>query len=183
MEGTTLSYSSHAIEYNPTVEKVFPHSMIRMIAACARNRVMGAGGTLPWNIQADWDYFLETTRDDVLLMGRRCYEDFTEHAVSRKVVVLSRNSARQFTHGKKASNLADGLELARSIGNNTWICGGEEIYREAMPLAEELYLTKIDQDYTGDALFPPWQEYFTKEISRKEMITENKKLTFLILGK
>ena len=52
-----------------------------------------------------------------------------------------------------------------------------------MPLAEELYLTRIDQDYTGDTLFPPWEEFFTKEISRKEMITEGKRLTFLILGK
>lgn len=183
MEGSTLIHTTHAIEYNPTVEKVFPHFMIRMIVACARNRVMGAGGTLPWKIQADWDYFLETTRDDVLLMGRRCYEDFTEHAAFRKVVVLSRDPEIQFIHGEKAGNLADGLVLAQSMGKNTWICGGENIYREAMPLAEELYLTRIDQDYTGDTLFPPWEEFFTKEISRKEMITEGKRLTFLILGK
>ena len=65
--------------------------MIRMIAACAHNRVMGAGGTLPWKIKADWDYFLDTTKDGVLIMGRRCYEDFTEYAHTRQVVALSRD--------------------------------------------------------------------------------------------
>ena len=72
--------------------------MIRMIAACARNRVMGSKGTLPWKIQEDWEYFLKTTGGGVLLMGRRCYEDFTEYASTRKLVVLSRDPDKTFTH-------------------------------------------------------------------------------------
>ena len=78
--------------------------MIRMIAACARNRVMGKDGTLPWNIRADWNYFLEKTQSGVLLMGRRSYEDFTGYAQSRPVVVLSRNPTKKFPHAHRASS-------------------------------------------------------------------------------
>ena len=89
--------------------------MIRMIAACAHNRVMGAGGSLPWKIKADWDYFLDTTKDGVLIMGRRCYEDFTEYARTRQVVALSRDPEIVFPHACKASNLPDGIKLAQTM--------------------------------------------------------------------
>ena len=183
MEGSTLPPPYDAIEYEPNGKNLFLFPMIRMIAACARNRVMGAGGTLPWKIEEDWNYFMQTTKDGVLLMGRKCYEDFTDYAPTRKLVVLSRNQEKIFDHALKASTLQEAIQLGWTMGKNLWICGGEEIYREAMPLAEELYLTLIDEDFEGDVHFPHWQKYFTEEISRREIICDGKKLTFLILGK
>jgi len=157
--------------------------MIRMIAACARNRVMGSKGTLPWKIQEDWEYFLKTTEGGVLLMGRRCYEDFTEYASTRKLVVLSRDPDKTFTHASKAASLKEGIKLAQSMGENIWICGGAEIYKHAMPISEELYLTQIDQDYEGDVKFPAWEDHFETEISRKTVTTDGLTLSFLILGR
>ena len=183
MEGSTPSPTFHANEYEPTPKKLFLCSMIRMIAACAHNRVMGAGGTLPWKIKADWDYFLDTTKDGVLIMGRRCYEDFTEYARTRQVVALSRDPEIVFPHACKASNLPDGIKLAQSMGKDVWICGGEKVYRDAMTLAEELYITLIDAHFEGDVHFPPWEQYFNREISRKEIFSEGQRLTFLVLGK
>ncbi len=183
MKGSTLSRHLHAIEYESLAKKLSLLLMIRMIAACAHNRVMGAGGTLPWNIKEDWEYFLETTKDDVLLMGRRCYDDFIEHASVRKVVVLSRDKERKFVHAKRASNFPEGLKIAEEMGKDIWICGGEAIYREAMPVARELYLTLIDATFEGDVFFPHWRENFKKEISRREIMSAGKKLTFLILSK
>ena len=63
--------------------------MIRMIVACDRNRLIGSKGRLPWQIEEDWEHFLQTTHGGTLIMGRRCYEDFTEYAKLRTVVVLS----------------------------------------------------------------------------------------------
>ena len=157
--------------------------MIRMIAACAKNRVMGHKGTLPWKIKEDWEYFLETTKNGVLLMGRRCYEDFTEYASNRQLVVLSRDPQKSFPHASKASCLEEGLKLAQSMGNNVWICGGAEIYKNAMPFSEELYLTQIDEDYDGDVKFPAWDEHFKSEISKKIVTVNGLKLSFLILGR
>ena len=157
--------------------------MIRLIAACARNRVMGLKGTLPWNIRADWDYFLETTHSGVLLMGRRCYEDFSGYAKSRNLVVLSRDPSRVFENAHRASNLQDGLNTASTLGKDIWICGGEKIYNESMALADELFLTQIDAEFEGDVYFPDWRDHFTREISRKEVESDGYRLTFLVLGK
>jgi dihydrofolate reductase len=157
--------------------------MIRMIAACARNRVMGKDGTLPWNIRADWNYFLEKTQSGVLLMGRRCYEDFTGYAESRAVVVLSRNSTDPFPHAHRAGSLEEGIETASKLGDDVWICGGASIYEEAMPLAKELFLTQIDADFEGDVKFPSWHQHFAREISRKEITSDGYRLTFSVLAK
>ena len=183
MEGSNLSAPFHATEYDPKSKKHFFSIMIRMIAACARNRIMGAGGTLPWQIEEDWKYFLETTKNGALLMGRRCYEDFTEYARTREVVVLSRDPSKQFPHAYRADNLTNGLALAATLSPNTWVCGGKGIYEEAMPLAKELYLTQIDADYEGDVCFPDWKNFFPREISRKEITAKGQNLTFLVLGK
>ena len=183
MEGSTLSAPIHATEYEPEPKKHLQNHMIRMIAACARNRVMGAGGTLPWQIQEDWEYFLESTRGGALLMGRRCYEDFTDYVQDREEVVLSRDPSKQFPHAHRADNLTNGLALAATLSPNTWVCGGKGIYEEAMPLAKELYLTQIDADYKGDVCFPDWKNFFPREISRKEITAKGQNLTFLVLGK
>ena len=116
-------------------------------------------------------------------MGRRCYEDFTEYVEGREVVVLSRDPSREFPHAHRAANLQDGLNLAASLATDTWICGGEGIYREAMPISEELYLTQIDGEYEGDVYFPNWENFFKREISRKEVNSNGLKLTFRVLGK
>ena len=183
MIGSTLSTPIHAIEYEQNSQKLIANPMIRMIAACARNRVMGINGTLPWKIERDWEHFLETTRDGVMIMGRRCYEDFVEHARNRKVIALSRNPNHHFAYAQRADCLSGALEMASSMGKNTWICGGEEIYREAMPLCEELHLTQIDASFEGDAFFPSWEEHFPNEVSRREMNFDGYPLAFLVFKK
>lgn len=157
--------------------------MIRMIAACDRNRVMGKNGTLPWNIKEDWKHFLDTTSAGTLLMGRRCYEDFIEFAPARQVVVLTRNPEARFTHATRAKDLSRGLEIAQSMGSDVWICGGANIYQESMSIAEELYLTRIDGEFEGDVRFPPWEEHFPFELSRRHSQEGDHRLAFLVLGK
>lgn len=183
MVGSTQFLTIHATEYVHICQKLIANSMIRMIAACARNRVMGMGGTLPWKIQKDWEHFLEITQKDALVMGRRCYEDFVEYASERKVVALSRNPNFQFSHAKKAGNLTQGIEKALKMASNVWICGGEEIYREAMPIAKELHLTLIEGDFEGDSFFPDWTTHFPKVVDRRATSSDGYRLNFLVLTK
>ena len=157
--------------------------MIRMIAACDRNRIMGKGGTLPWNIEEDWKYFLKTTAGGALVMGRKCYEDFTEYAKDRKVVVLSRQSGRTFEHAMSAANLEEGINRASKLATDVWICGGVSIYEEAMSWAQELYLTEIDGEFSGDVYFPEWRPYFPQLLEQREVCAEPYLLTFSKLGK
>ncbi|MBL63285.1 MAG: hypothetical protein CMI30_07725 [Opitutae bacterium] len=155
--------------------------MINLIVACARNRVIGKDGRLPWRISEDWEYFLEKTRQGTLVMGRRCYDEMGKHLLDRKVVALSRNPTQSFEHARKASSLPEALEMAQSNDGDVWICGGQAIYEEAMPLADRLYLTLIDAEYEGDVFFPPWEDQFTNELARREMVLAGLRLVFVVL--
>ena len=156
--------------------------MINLIVACSRNRVIGKDGKLPWRIREDWEYFLEQTKQGTLIMGRRCYNEMGKHLLDREVIALSRNPEQSFQHARKAGSLPDALEMAAG-GGEVWICGGQAIYEEAMPLAERLYLTFIDAEYEGDVFFPAWEDQFPHELSHREISTGTGRLTFFALAR
>jgi len=155
--------------------------MINLIVACSRYRVIGKDGRLPWKIREDWEYFLEKTKQGILVMGRRCYDEMGKHLLDREVITLSRDPNTTFEHARKAGSLPEALELARANGGEIWICGGQGIYEEAMPLADRLYLTLIDAEYEGDVSFPAWEDQFPNELSRREITIDGVSLVFLVL--
>ena len=157
--------------------------MINLIAACGHNRVIGKDGKLPWSIKEDWEYFLETTKDGILIMGRRCYDEFESFADGREVIALSRDPSKSFQRARKAESLNAAIEDCRKRSRTAWICGGREIYEEALPIADKLYLTLIDAPFAGDVFFPAWENLFKRELSRSRISTKEYELTFLILGK
>ena len=77
--------------------------MINIIVACDRNNLIGKNGKLPWNINEDWEYFLDKTKDGALIMGRHCYLDFEQQAKTRTVIALSRNPEYNFPNAIKAA--------------------------------------------------------------------------------
>ena len=157
--------------------------MINIIVACDRNNLIGHNGKLPWIIPEDWKYFLNTTKDGVLIMGRKCYFDFEEYAREREVIGLSQNPDFDFPYARKAHSLEESLSIAKKIGKEIWICGGQRIYEEALPLADRLYLTEINAEFKGDVYLPDWTKHFTKEISKRVLNTDRFKLTFRVFGK
>ena len=157
--------------------------MVNLIAACGHDRVIGNKGKLPWSIREDWEYFLDTTREGILVMGRRCYEEFENFASAREVIALSRDPSRSFAHARKASSLPEAIAACKAKSRTAWICGGRKIYEEALPLADRLYLTLIDAPFEGDVFFPPWEGIFGRELSRSRLKTGLYDLTFLVLGK
>jgi len=157
--------------------------VINLIAACGHNRVIGKDGKLPWSIKEDWEYFLETTKDGILIMGRRCYDEFESFADGREVIALSRDPSKSFQRARKAESLNAAIEDCRKRSRTAWICGGREIYEEALPIADKLYLTLIDAPFAGDVFFPAWETLFKRELSRSRISTKEYELTFLILGK
>jgi len=157
--------------------------MINIIVACDRNNLIGKNGKLPWNINEDWEYFLDKTKDGALIMGRHCYLDFEEQAKTRTVIALSRDPEYNFPNAIKAGSLKEALEKANLMGKTAWICGGKEIYAEALPLADRIYLTEIDKEYAGDVYLPKWESYFPNQLSSKTVYTNSANLTFRVLSK
>ncbi|MDD1793874.1 type 3 dihydrofolate reductase [Enterovibrio sp. ZSDZ42] len=130
---------------------------ISMIAAMAKNRVIGKDNTMPWHLPADFGWFKRNTLGKPVIMGRKTYESIGRPLPGRRNIVISRNSewmaegVESTTSIEEALILVDGVEEAVIIGGGT-------IYGASLPKADRLYLTFIDADIDGDTCFPEWGE-------------------------
>lgn len=128
--------------------------MIALIAAYAENRVIGQNGRIPWDIPEEKHRFRDLTMGHVMVMGRKTYEEIGRPLPGRETIVISRTRILDEPHCKTVSDLSQALTLA---GNqDVFICGGAQLYREALPLADVLYLTEIHAHFDGDTQFPPF---------------------------
>ena len=123
----------------------------------AENRVIGQNNRIPWHLPEDFRWFKEATLGGTLVMGRKTFESIGRPLPGRVTVVLSR---RGFADPRvvHATNLdaVDGLALPEPV----FICGGAQIYDQALPRCSELLLTRVKQTIEGDAVFPPFEHLF-----------------------
>ena len=137
--------------------KVFPG--YTAIAAMSLNRVIGRGREIPWHLPEDFKFFKQTTMGHVLVMGRRTFESIGRPLPGRETIVLSRSG---FAHpGVRCVGSLDALPLP-TPERKVFICGGAEIYRQALPLCSDLYLTLVKREVEGDAFFPPFEDQFER---------------------
>ena len=131
-------------------------SRICIIAAVAKNRVIGKDNQLLWHIPEDMKHFRELTRGKPVIMGRKTWESLPERfrpLPGRQNIVVTRNKAYVAEGALLAGSLDEALRIT---GGSTeiFVIGGAEIYRQALLLADTLYLTEIDLSPEGDASFP-----------------------------
>ncbi len=143
--------------------------MISLIAAVAANRAIGRDNKLLWHLPEDMRHFRETTRGKPVIMGRKTWESLPESfrpLPARLNIVLSRNPAFPAPGAMLAGSLADAIRLA---GNATevFVIGGARLYEQALPLAQRLYLTEIEESLEGDVFFPELPAGEWQEVSRK----------------
>ena len=155
--------------------------MINLIVACGQDRVIGKKGRLPWSIEEDWKYFMETTKGGSMIMGKVCYQEFEKHIEDREVIGLTRSTTFKYPHARTANSLQEGISIATR--RPIWICGGEALYKEAFALADRLYITLINKPFEGDVFFPEWETIFTRVLSRKVERTSEFEMEFLIVEK
>jgi len=152
--------------------------MISLIAAMARNRVIGFQGQLPWNIPEDLKYFRDKTAGHPVVMGRKTYESIGKPLPKRTNIVVTRDPGFREAHRVDGAvftgSLEEALERASADGipgrEEIFVIGGGEIYLQALPRAERIYLTTIDREYEGDAYFPEldWPRYRVISRDRRE---------------
>jgi dihydrofolate reductase len=143
---------------------------ITLIAAMAENRAIGRAGVIPWQIPADLARFREITTGHPLVMGRKTCESIGRPLPGRTTVVLSRDPHYTAPGCLLAGSLEAALALAGDApgGDEVFICGGGEVYRQALPLADRIFLTLVHRQVAGDAFFPEIPPEFI-EISREEL--------------
>ena len=144
--------------------------MIALIAALAKNRVIGDQNRLLWHLPEDMRYFRDTTRGNPVIMGRKTWESLPSAfrpLPGRANFVVSRNLAYQAEGARLCGSLDAAIEQAQATrATEIFIIGGAEIYRQALPKADRLYLTEIEQDFVGDAIFPEFSASLWHEIAR-----------------
>ena len=137
--------------------------MIALIVAYAKNRVIGNGGCIPWKIEGEQRRFKELTTGNVVIMGRRSYEEIGRPLPDRMTIVISNTIKIEGEIFITAKSLAESIELAGD--KDIYISGGSKLYEEALPLVEKMYITEIDCDIKGDTYFPKFEEnQYVKEI-------------------
>ncbi|MGJ8724810.1 MAG: dihydrofolate reductase [Roseibacillus sp.] len=130
------------------------------IVAHDPNRLIGAGGDLPWHLPADLAFFKKTTSGHPIVMGRKTFESIGRALPKRQNIVLTRDSSWQadgVTVIHAPQELRD-LEIEQP--DPVYIIGGAEIYLQFLPLLDELLVTKVKTAYEGDTYFPEYEHLF-----------------------
>lgn len=127
---------------------------ISLIVAMAQNRVIGKDNDLPWKLPTDLKRFKEITNGHEVIMGRKCWESIPlkfRPLPNRKNVIVTRNNDYVIEGAKVEIDFRSYLTADRVETNEeVFIIGGSQIYKEAFPFANKLYLTKILADVEGD---------------------------------
>lgn len=140
---------------------------ISIIAAMTKDRVIGKDNKLLWNLPEEMKHFRETTRDSVVIMGRKTFESIGRPLPNRINIVVSR-SAQEIAGVIFCTGLEEALEKAKIYGKAIFIIGGAQIYAQAMEYADRLIISIVDDEYEGDALFPKIDEPAWKEEKREQ---------------
>lgn len=134
--------------------------MISLIVAYAHGRVIGNKGRIPWKIKGEQKRFKELTTGNVVIMGRRTYEEIGKPLPNRMTIVVS--STMKASDVYTAGSLREAIEIA---GNrDIYISGGAGLYAEAIDIVDKMYITEIEADIEGDTFFPDFdEELFNKK--------------------
>jgi dihydrofolate reductase len=144
-----------------------PHRIeIILIAAVARNGVIGRDNALPWRLKADLAHFRATTMGHPVLMGRKTWESLAKPLPGRRNLVLTRQPGYKAQGAAEVFVSVDGALDALKETGRVFVIGGAEIYRILLQKADILLLSEIAADVTGDARFPDFDRTLFRETSR-----------------
>ena len=138
-----------------------------LIAAVARNGVIGANNTLPWKLPADLARFRALTTGHTVIMGRKTWQSLGRPLKDRQNVVVTRDRSFATDGAQTAASFRDALAMSR-LPAPAFCIGGGELYADALPLASLMYLTEIDRDFEGDVRFPAFDRREWRVQSREE---------------
>lgn len=143
---------------------------ISMIAAVAENRVIGRDNDLVWRLPDDMRYFMETTRNHIVVMGRKNYESIPAKfrpLPKRTNIVVTRQKEYDAPGCILTENIEAALDIARQKGENeVFIIGGGQIYAQSLQIADKLYITEVKDSFEGDTFFPEFDLKEWIEVSR-----------------
>ena len=143
---------------------------VTLVAAIARNGVIGVDGGLPWHLPDDLRRFKELTLGHVLVMGRKTYESIGHPLPGRTTIVVTRSPSWDSAAAevRVAGSVSDAIEAAAALDDEVFVVGGAQVYAAALPLADRLELTWVDAEPEGDTTFPELDGRDWLQVRREE---------------
>ena len=141
-------------------------SKLSIIVAMAQNRVIGLNNGLPWRCPEDLQYFKERTMGHHMLMGRKTFESIGKPLPGRTTVIVSRNTHLRVPACIVAHSLPEAISHCWR-DTEIFIVGGADLYAQALPLVDTMYITEIQMEAEGDAYFPYFDKAEWLEMSRE----------------
>ncbi|RYU77708.1 dihydrofolate reductase [Hymenobacter persicinus] len=148
--------------------------MIAIVVAVAQNGVIGRDNQLIWHLPADLKHFKQLTTGHPIVMGRRTFEAIGRPLPNRTNIVVTRQADWTAPGCEVAYSVPAALELARSLGEDVFVIGGGEIYRQALAATDTVYLTEVHHDFEGDATFPELSPLEWREENRERHEPDDK---------
>lgn len=140
--------------------------MIALVAAYSKNHVIGNKGCIPWEIKGEQKRFKELTTGNIVVMGRRSYEEIGYPLPNRTTVIVSSTKSYNGENCFTVSSLKEAIELANN--KDIYISGGAKLYQEAIDIVDKMFITEIDMEVEGDTYFPEFDaNKFIREINEK----------------
>lgn len=131
---------------------------LALVVAMAQNCVIGRANAMPWHLPSELQFFKRLTLGKPIIMGRKTHQSIGRVLPGRQNIVVSRNADLQLAPGCiLATSLDDALRIARLSAGSTgeiMLIGGAELYRQGLPLADRIYLTRVEAEVEGDTFFP-----------------------------
>lgn len=131
--------------------------MIGLIVARSKNNVIGKNGCIPWKIKGEQEQFKELTTGNAVIMGRRTYEEIGHPLPNRMNIIVSRSGKYSGENLVTVSSLQEAIKAAKDI--DAYVAGGYGLFREAVAIADKMYITEIDIEIEdGDVFFPEFDK-------------------------
>jgi dihydrofolate reductase len=139
-----------------------------LVAAVARNGVIGDGPDIPWQLPGEQRLFKGLTWGNILLMGRTTYDSIGRPLPGRTTIVLTRSPDWSAAGVLVAHDLPSGLALADTLDGDVMVAGGGQVYAAALPYADEQVISEVDLEPAGDAFYPAFDRTEWTETAREQ---------------
>ena len=146
---------------------------ISIIVAVSDNGVIGNDNKLIWHLPLDLEHFKSMTYDHHVIMGRKTYDSIGKPLPNRTNIVISRQAGLEIEGCRVAGSLDEALSMVED-DDNPFICGGAAIYKEALNIADNMYLTRVHASFEGDTRFPEFDETVWVEKNRLNVEPDSK---------
>jgi len=146
---------------------------VSLICAASQNGVIGRDNRLPWYLPADLAHFKRHTTGHPILMGRKTYESVGKPLPNRTNIIITRQTDFQAGGCLVAHSLEEAVGLCAN-DEELFIIGGAEIYRQALPVADKIYLTRIWHSFEGDTFLFEIDSSVWQEVSREDLSPDEK---------